>query len=248
MSATIEERFEDAVIVAAVAATGGPIGDGTVVVGSPDRAGSTTAVVYPLSRRSIVWCAPDLVERLRPLERSEQLSHQEFVDAGSRLGGTYVGAGSHRLLTARPISVPLSTGRLAELDPNDAAHRSLLAAFIAECPEEEVDEAEIDLDDLDPAISVVLDEAGTVISYASAREWEFDPSFDDVGVLTHPAHRGQRLGAAVVSHFSARRQAQGRLISYSHNVENVGSQRVADAVGFRTARTVAAVDFDSGNG
>ena len=114
------QRFVDAVTAAAAKDLGDPVEAGTVVVGAPDRAGSTAAGAYPLDLRTIISCAPELVERVWSLEGPVPLTGERFVDDDQR-----------------------------------------------------------------------------VIAYASGRPWRLDPDFDDIGVLTHPAHRGHRLGAAV---------------------------------------------------
>ncbi len=244
MPGSLTQRYVDALLAVAANDLGRPIEAGTVVVGATGRAGSIAAVAYPLGSHTIIWCAPELAERLSPLEGQAPLTDEQYVDAAERLGGTFAGAGRNRVLVSRPASIELSMGRLVDLDPDGDGDRSRLADFTAACPPEDVDDAEIDLDDLDPVMSAVVDGDEQIISFASARPWEIDPGFDDIGVLTHPASRGRRLGAAVVSHFAARLQAAGRVPFYNHNVDNVGSQRVADAVGFEIVNPVAAVTFN----
>jgi GNAT superfamily N-acetyltransferase len=237
-------RYRSAVRAAAARELGGELPLGTTVVGSPGREGSTLAVAYPLGDRTVVWCAPALAARLATLNRPEVLTGDDYVEAAELLGGSLVGRGHLRVLTGEPVSTTVHRYRPIELDRDEPADRELLAAFVAGCSDGDLDEAELDLDELDPAILVLLDEFGSIASYASGRPWALDTDFDDIAVLTHPAHRGQRLGAAVVAEFARRRQQSGRLLFYNHNIENHGSNRVAETVGFEVMTTVVAVGFD----
>jgi len=216
---------------------------GTTVVASADREGSTTAVAYPVGDRTVIWCAPAMAPLLSGLNRPDALTNEQFISAGELLGGTFGGRGRNLVLTREPAS--LSDGRYApaELDRDVASDRELLAAFIGSCSESDLDEAELDIDELDAAMLVLVDTAGSIASYASARPWAMDADFDDIAVITHPDHRGRRLGAIAVAEFARRRQQAGRMMFYSHGVENEGSRRVAETVGFEVLNTVAAISF-----
>ena len=236
-------RLVAAVTAAATECLGRELPLGTTVVTSPAREGSAIAVAYPLGPRTIVWCAPALSDTLMPLNGPSALSNDEFVLRAGDLGGALEGAAHHRVL---PIPAPdpaIEAWRLMVLDRDDASHRMLISAFIDHCSDDDLDEAELDMDQLDEAIVGVLDESGALASYASARPWVFDAQCDDVAVITRPDHRGQGLGTAAVAAFSQRRQRIGRTMFYSCDVENVGSSRLAEAVGFELVYTVAGVSF-----
>ncbi len=237
-------RFAGAVSAAAEVDLGRELSLGTTVVGSPRREGSTLAVAYPLGDRTVIWCAPTLAPRLSTLNRPDAVTGDEFLAAAESLGASFVGRGHLRVLTGEPASLSRHGYDVIELDRDEPADRGLLAAFTAGCSEDDLDEAELDLHELDPAIVVLVDETGSIASYASGRPWALDADFDDIAVLTHPDHRGRRLGAAVVAEFARRRQRSGRLLLYNHNVENHGSERVAQTVGFEVMNTVVAVGFD----
>jgi len=216
---------------------------GTTVVASADREGSTTAVAYPVGDRTVIWCAPAIAPLLWSLTQPGALTDDEFVAAGELLGGTFGGRGSNLVLTGEPAVLIDRRYEPVELDHNASSDRELLAAFIASCSEDDLDEAELDSDELDAAMLVLVDTAGSIASYASARPWAMDEDFDDIAVITHPDHRGRRLGAIAVAEFARRRQQAGRMMFYSHGVENEGSRRVAETVGFEVVNTVAAVSF-----
>jgi GNAT superfamily N-acetyltransferase len=237
----------DRLIAAVTTAAGDALGceppTGTAIVASEAREGSKLAVAYPLAERTIVWCAPGLASRLAPLEGPTVLDNDEFTARASELGGVYEGAGHHRVL-ARPAPEPaVETSRLVVLDRGDAEHRALIAAFIDRCSDDDLDEAELSIELLDEAIVGVLDDAGALVSYASSRPWVFDACFDDVAVITRPDQRGRGLGAAAVAELSRRRQAVGHSMFYSCDIENIGSSRLAESVGFQLVYTVTAVSF-----
>jgi len=215
---------------------------GTTVVGSTEREGSTTAVVYPLGDRTIIWCAPTIADRLTALNQPIALGGEDVVAAAEPLGGSFVGAGNHRVLRRPPAVDEVAGYRVLALDRDVATDRALLADFVAACPVDDLDEAELALDDLDPSIIALVDTGGAIASYASARPWTFDPAFDDIAVITRPDRRGLGLGAAVVGEFARRRLADDRLLFYGCDVENAGSNAIAERVGFDLVCTVTAID------
>ena len=54
----------------------------------------------------------------------------------------------------------------------------------------------------------------------------------DIGVLVHPAHRGQGLARRLVSHMAADVLAEVGVLRYSAALTNPASLSVADALGF----------------
>lgn len=237
------ERLRAAALAMAARDLGRELTDGTTVVPTADREGSTNAVAYPIGDRTIIWCAPDIAPRLASLNGPRALTADEFVAAAEALGGTFVGRGRCRVLNAEPRSPSHDGYDLVELDRDSAVDRQLLGAFLEACPQDDVEEAEIDMDELDAAIVVALAADGSIASYASGRDWWMDADFDDIGVLTHPDHRGRRLGAVTVAEFAKRRVPAGRLMFYNCDVDNLGSNRVAESVGFELVVTVAAAKF-----
>ena len=236
-------RYLDRVIGNAATDLGAEISTGTTVVGSSAREGSTVAVAYPLGDRTIVWCATDVATRLASLAGPSALTGDEFVAAAQKLGGSFVGAGNHRVLQRAPNVEQAEGYRLVTLDRDIAADRKVLAAFVAACPDDDLDEAELAMDDLDPAIVALVDDTGAIASYSSVRPWEIAPEFDDIAVITHPEHRRKRLGAVVVGELAARRLAEGRELLYSCGIDNAGSNAVAERVGFDLVCAVVAVDI-----
>jgi GNAT superfamily N-acetyltransferase len=236
-------RLAAATTTAASDALGRELPEGTTVVASPWREGSTLAVAYPLGDRTIIWCAPALSAALASLDGPVPLSNADFTVRAGELGGVLIGSGHHRVLSTPAPDPAVESSRLVVLDRDDPAHRSLISAFIDHCSDDDLDEAELDMDRLDEAIVGVLDDSGALASYASARPWVFDSQFDDIAVITDPDHRVRGLGRAAVAALSQRRQHVGRTMFYSCDVDNLGSNRLAEAVGFEHVYTVTGVSF-----
>jgi GNAT superfamily N-acetyltransferase len=201
------------------------------------------AVAYPLGERTIVWCARSLASKLTPLNGPSALSNDEFIARAIELGGVYEGAGHQRVLPGPAPEPAVDSSRLVVLDRGDADHRGLIAAFVDRCSDDDLDEAELSMELLDEAIVGVLDDAGALASYAGSRPWVFDAGFDEVAVITRPDQRGRGLGAAAVAELSRRRQAVGRSMFYNCDVDNIGSSRLAESVGFELVYTVTGVSF-----
>jgi GNAT superfamily N-acetyltransferase len=232
-----------ALTVAAGRMLGRELGAGTTVVADGGREGSDVAVAYPLGDRTIVWCAPALGERLRPLNGRVALGNDEFVARSSELGGVCSGAGRQRVLPRPAPDATVDSSRLVVVDRDDPDDRRLVAAFVDRCAHDDLDEAELDMDELDEAIVGVLDPAGALASYASARPWRFDARFDDIAVITRPDQRGRGLGTEAVAALCRRRQRIGRMMFYNCDVDNLGSNRLAEVLGFQQVCTVTAVSF-----
>lgn len=237
------DRFRMAVQAAASAALGHEVPVGTSVVGAADRKGSTSVVAYPMDDRTIIWCAPDVAPRLASLDGQPALSNDDFLRAGIALGGIQGGWGRFRVLEGMPPAPDLDRCAVRALDRDNAADCAFIADFIATCSANDLDEAELDIDELDPVILALLDASGAAAAMVYAMPWMFDADFDDIGIITRPDCRGQGLGAAAVAYFARQQQRVGRLPLYGCDIENIGSDRLAESVGFTLVQTVASISF-----
>ena len=244
----VARRYLDALIAVFVRRSGVSIGPGTTIVPSADRTDSDAAVAYLLPDRTIVACGPHLVSRLAGLAGSERLDESAIVGRLEAVGGRHVGAGVNRVLEQRPIApigdVTGLSGRWLERDrPDDV---TVLARFVDDVPDDDLDEAELSLDQLDPAIHVLVDDAsGEVAAYASGRPWEYGPDFDDIGVVVHPAFRRRGLGARVVHDYAVARLPDVPQL-YRHDADNAGSSRLSASLGFAEVHRLVAVELRSG--
>ena len=68
---------------------------------------------------------------------------------------------------------------------------------------------------------------------AASLLYEDAEAIADIGVLVHPASRGQGIAQAIVQHLSNLGVAQGRTIQYTTMANNFGSVRTAEKSGFK---------------
>ncbi len=217
----------------------------TRVVPEDDRAGSGLAVAYAIGRLVAIRCDPQLGAELGELASTDSaLTFEELETwATDRSWSVVDGADNHVLpadVGAPAVSLPAGA-TLVDLDTSDGPTRALIAELIEATGPDDADEAEVELDDLDDFAVGLLAGGGAIGAYASARPWETDGSFDDIGVLVHPNHRLGGWGSGVVAALVGRSLARGRHPLYRCNWTVVGSKRVAVGLGFETVGRLLAV-------
>jgi len=119
----------------------------------------------------------------------------------------------------------------------DADKQSMLELFDA-CSEEEIDDADIYIDELDPVNYGSFD-GDNLVAYCSYRM--FSDSICDVGVIIHPLHRNKGLGKAVVSSLAEHCFKNDVIPMYRVFASNNYSLRIPKALGFRQMVLVTVV-------
>lgn len=248
MNSALDDYFS-ALAKDATAATGKVLDGGTVIAPSPDRSGSGAATSYPTPSGTIIWCDPALVDTLTDVlgaETDRAIESADFVPLATSHGATLLGFGNNRILVGgvRHPSAGATNVVARRLDRGDPGDKTLLAELASVASEDDRDEAEFYLDDLDPFIVGVL-EGDCLVAFGSGRVSDLDDRFDDIGVLTHPEHRRRGLGALAVGEFVRHRLAAdpARRMLYRCSIENVGSNGIAESLGFTLAHTIGAVRF-----
>lgn len=108
------------------------------------------------------------------------------------------------------------------------ADRAALEGLHAACSEDDVENAFVEIDH--DTVWAVWHDQDVV---AAASMYRTRSGFHDVGVLTHPAFRGEQLGKAVVSALCGYALAQDAIIQYRCHKDLSSSLRLAQALGFR---------------
>lgn len=134
----------------------------------------------------------------------------------------------HYIYTGEKVDLPtLAEGyRLVNTSPQD---HPLLKRFLEPCSEEDIDEAEIDLDDPDEVIELVYQKEKP-IGYAGYRTWE--SGLGDMGILIYPEHRKKGLGRTAVAKVTEDCIRNGRLPLYRASCKNIGSNMIARSIGY----------------
>ena len=174
---------------------------GTKIINEEELTDTGRIILYHIDNMSVIRVSPSLTKRmglqdgytrdsvsltvneLRPLVETRC---QIIVE--STLLDCYLDPKDFKSF---PATDDFTTRRL--YPENDNAY--LLSLYDA-CTEEDLDEAEIYVDDPDPVIFGLFDDEH-LAAYASHRYW--DETIADIGVLVHPDYRSQGLGKAVVS-------------------------------------------------
>lgn len=124
----------------------------------------------------------------------------------------------------RPTAPPYVTDGVRPLTAEDAPR---LAALQAQCSEAELRLSEISIDD--PVI-IGCFRGDDLAGVASLLERGHD--IYDIGVLTHPAHRGQHIAAALTAWLRNDLTERGKIAQYITMESNRGSVRVAEKCQF----------------
>ena len=220
---------------------------GTHLVCDPERVTTGSATSYPGPDLTVIFADPELSDVLAPIEGATAISTDDFIAEAARLGGALVGIGHQRVLDGLLLDPGAVGSGLTRriLARDDAGDRELLAHFIEACGPDDAEEADLDLDELDPVIVVEVDHDGVIAAYGSGRPWDMDDRFDDIGVLVRPDLRGRRLGAMAVSAFveHQRSHAPDWLPLYRCSQDNAGSNRTAESLGFTMVQRIGAIRF-----
>ena len=218
---------------------------GVSIVPDDERAGSRVASCYAIGEHLVIWCDPadaDVVASFRAFRDVPSLD--DWAPWGASVGAELLGRGVNRVLTA-PLAAP-DHGALVHMDrdkPDDVAR---IVALTEACTEDEIDDAAIEIDDLDPYIwCTQVDDRDTLTAFASALEFDQVAGWWDIGVLTHPDHRRQRLGATCVQALCATLLENDLRPLYRHEVGNDGSAALSSSLGFETANELVALRLTS---
>ncbi len=221
----------------------------TLLVSEESRAGSSYVVAYRVRAATCLRVDPALADRVESLRDSTNaLSYDELTSWAHESGWRIVDGGyTHVLGTDDLVERPIPAGAtLSEFDREVDADVQMIADLLEASDPADADDAEIELDSLDPMIAGLIDGAGRMAAYASGRWWDDDQRFDDIGVLTRPDVRGQGWGSAAVAAFSRMSLDAGRLPLYRCNWSNSASRALALSVGFRESFSLLAVSAEPG--
>jgi len=118
-----------------------------------------------------------------------------------------------------------------------------LQAFYATASQQDLEAAEIYLDEPDPVIFGLFDADGTMAAYASHRYWE--DLLCDIGVLVGDGYRGKGLGKAVVSALCDWCIANQKIPMYRVFDNNPHSLAIPGALGFQLLVTIDTLEIST---
>lgn len=145
---------------------------------------------------------------------------------------------------ALPGDAPQRTPHV--LNWSDATDIALMRGFVERVDEDDLDEAEIELDDLDDKAVCLVNDAGQMDAYASARPFDEAPRFGDIGIAVVPNVRQQGLGSEVLRGLiEGVLRPEGIHPLYRCDPDNAASDRLSAALGFQTVLELLVVEVPS---
>jgi ribosomal protein S18 acetylase RimI-like enzyme len=223
---------------------------GTTIAPVEDREGTNRASAYRIGVHTVVYCDPAVADLVRSLaDATQSFPPSELAGWAKTRGFEFEGGGWLHLIDLSMLrSVDLPEGAsVSVLDRGDATHRARIGDLVAAVGPDDADEADLDLDHLDPRIVALVDPQGRIGAYASERSFEYGEEFADIAIATHPEFRGRGWGSAAVSVLCADIFERGRLPLYRCTWDNTGSRRLALSLGFVETVTLAAMRMREAN-
>lgn len=240
----IEARYREAIAKDMGLSAAQLSGGGTIVLPEEGRSGSNFVAGYQIGNMMCLRSDPALADALESLvDPTAAISFEDFRAWAMANDWEIVdGADMHVVaFTAMTERHRPEGATFASLDRDQTADRSLIGELMAACDPDDVDAAEIEMDDLDPVIVGLLDDSGRLGAYCSARPWDEDERFDDIGVITRGDLRGHGWGASVVSDFCQISFGMDRLPLYRCNWSRTASKATAIGLGFKHVQSLLAV-------
>lgn len=221
-------------------------GPGLLVVPSAERHGQRLVSHYRVDQHSVFWIDPDLEPLFDPWQnRSHSVPFDEFGDWARAAGATLLGRGVEHLLTADYEPIRWAP-ELVVLDGRSPAGIETVRTLLDVCSEHDLDEAEFEIDALDPHL-VGWVEHGRLLALAGGRAEPARPGCMDIGVLVHADARRSGRGRAVVAATVDEILAAGQVPLYRCGVENTGSSRLCRSIGFETVMQLEAYEWPPEN-
>ena len=207
---------------------------GSTVVPGPTRSGTGRVSHHRIGRHSLIWADPELESELADFHgRPAAIAFDEMRTVALAAGAELLGHGLEHVLPVdyRRQSRP---PEITVLDGHSSKGIKIVQSLLAECSAEDLDEAEFDVDALDPFLVGWVD-GGRLSALAGGRPEEFRPGCMDIGVLVHPDVRRIGRGRAVVGAVADEVSRAGHVPLYRCASSHIGSQRLCRSVGFELA-------------
>lgn len=217
---------------------------GVTVMGHPDRAENHVTAGYELGEHFIVTCDPAVETRLRDATTGMPPTLTAWRECAVDAGGKFLGSGRMQLQAPPPTEARLPDGfSLRSLDRDHSDDFALIERLVESSDADDLDDAEIELDNLDAIIEVVVDGDGEIAAFSSGRPFEMAAKFGDIGIMTRPEHRGRGVGSAAVAALCHRLRAAGLEPLYRCDEDNAGSVKLSAVLGFEPVTRLVAYCF-----
>lgn len=220
---------------------------GITIRSDPARSESQTTAGYRIGEHLVVSCQPEIESMLQASCTDIEPTLAAWQARAEKLGATRIGGARMATLDdgALPDWSPRSGISIVRLDPTTKQDLARICALIESSTPDDLDEAELDLNDLDSLIYAAIDTTGRIASYASARPSAMAPNFGDIAVLTADDYRGLGLGAAAVAQLCVAMSNESLVPLYRCDDDNLASIGLSLKLGFSPATRLVAYRFDA---
>lgn len=217
---------------------------GTTIAPDDERSGSKRVACYQIGQHAVLACDPAIVSDLAVLQHGEtSLSDAGFRSWGTALGAEIIGDAVMRTQKAALPSLDVP-GTVHMLDWSRPADVERMLTFVDAADADDLDEAEVAMDDLDDQAVALLGADGAIMAYASSRAYEEAPAFGDIGVLVSAdARRGGWGRAVVATLITDVLEPAGVIPLYRCSTENLGSFGLSSALGFESVLSLSMVQL-----
>ena len=218
---------------------------GVSVIGHSRCAENHVTAGYAMGEHFVVTCDPDVETMLIEATRDMAPTFDAWRQVAASAGGELLGSSRMQILSAGLPLVPDLPDdlRFRRLDTTNADDMKLVEDLVERSDADDLDEAEIELGNLDEIIDVILDTSGEIVTYSSACPFEMATGHGDIGILTRPEYQGQGLGSLAVAAMCERLQTEGLVPLCRCGEDNVGSIKVSAGLGFEIATQLVTYRF-----
>ncbi len=218
---------------------------GTTAVADPARLGSRRVACYRIGDHTLMPCDPDILGTVGTLGSEDaSLTDDGFRSWVDEVGGSVLGQAVMKVVGPEGLRLVDPVGDVHVFDWSRPADVASMQQFVNQSSEDDLDDAEIAMDDLDELAVGLLDANGRIVAYASSRPYEKELPFGDIGVLTAEAGRGSGVGRSVVSALIRELLVPAGIEPlYRCDPENLGSHRLSAALGFEVAISLSLAEL-----
>lgn len=199
---------------------------GTTIHINKKRSAASSIVLWHIGERVVVEVAPAWQSQIGQLAaqfpEEHRLSLGDFQSGWGDVSYSQVPLYVVDAALFRPFAPP-SPFTVRQLTVDD---QPAFDDFLARCTEDERDEGDVSIDHL---LAFGAFDGTRIVGASSVFVWR---GFMEPGILIDPAYRGKGLGKALVSACASYYLGGERLVSYRHDIVNIGSQRIAESLGF----------------
>lgn len=218
---------------------------GVTVKGHPDRAENHVTAGYIVGSHFVITCDPAVETSLVAATADMAPTFDAWAELAAKLDGELLGTGRMQLLDSHDLDPhPAPPGYTVQsLHRDDPADYARIERLVEAGSEDDLDDAEIELDDLDEIIVCALDGDGEIAAFSSGRPFDLVPRFGDIGVMTREDSRKLGLGRAAVAALCPRLIAANLEPLYRCDQDNEGSISLSASLGFTPVTNLVAYRF-----